>query len=65
MLAQVAVRGVIEARAHIFGNVLNPAGQRFSHKILRRKFIDEKVVSWSPNDIQKEDPIVVAHNEHE
>ncbi|KAK1426519.1 hypothetical protein QVD17_15193 [Tagetes erecta] len=32
MLAQVAVRGVTKARTHIFGNVLNPAGQRSAQK---------------------------------
>lgn len=65
MLAQAAVRGVTEARAKIFGHVLNPTGQRSAHKIFRKKFIGEKVVSWYPNDIQKEDPVVVARKEQE
>ncbi|KAI3829453.1 hypothetical protein L1987_03577 [Smallanthus sonchifolius] len=65
MLAQAAVRGVTEARAKIFGHVLNPTGQRSAHKILRKKFIGEKVASWYPNDIEKEDPMVVARKEQE
>ncbi|XP_024975412.1 28S ribosomal protein S33, mitochondrial-like [Cynara cardunculus var. scolymus] len=65
MLAQAAVRGVTEARAAIFGHVLNPTGQRSAHKILRKKFIGEKVASWYPNDIQKEDPLVVARKEQD
>ncbi|KVH95779.1 hypothetical protein Ccrd_002163 [Cynara cardunculus var. scolymus] len=65
MLAQAAVRGVTEARAKIFGHVLNPTGQRSAHKILRKKFIGEKVASWYPKDIEKEDPLVVARKEQE
>ncbi|KAK9059986.1 hypothetical protein SSX86_020690 [Deinandra increscens subsp. villosa] len=65
MLTQAAVIGVSEARARIFGHVLNPTGQRSAHKILRKKFIGEKVASWYPNDIQKEDPSVVARKEQE
>nr|KAJ0204489.1 hypothetical protein LSAT_V11C500283090 [Lactuca sativa] len=65
MLADAAIRGVNEARAKIFGHVLNTTGQRSAHKILRKKFIGEKVASWYPNDIQKEDPMVVARKEQE
>uniref|UniRef100_A0A251VMD4 Small ribosomal subunit protein mS33 n=2 Tax=Helianthus annuus TaxID=4232 RepID=A0A251VMD4_HELAN len=65
LLAQAAVRGVAEARAHVFGHVLNPTGQRSAHKILRKKFIGEKVASWYPDDIQKEDPMVVQRKEQE
>nr|XP_043608941.1 uncharacterized protein LOC122580854 [Erigeron canadensis]XP_043608942.1 uncharacterized protein LOC122580854 [Erigeron canadensis] len=65
MLAQAAVKGVTEARAMIFGHVLNPTGQRSAHKILRKKFVGEKVVSWYQQDILKEDPAVVARKESE
>ncbi|KAM0009042.1 putative ribosomal protein S27/S33 [Helianthus debilis subsp. tardiflorus] len=65
LLVQAAVRGVTEARARIFGHVLNPTGQRSAHKILRKKLIGEKVASWYPDDIQKEDPMVVARKEQE
>ncbi|XP_071721157.1 small ribosomal subunit protein mS33 [Rutidosis leptorrhynchoides] len=65
MLAQAAIRGVTEARAKIFGHVLNPTGQRSAHKILRKKFIGEKVVSWYPDDVQKEDPLIVQRREQE
>ncbi|KAI7724980.1 hypothetical protein M8C21_009123 [Ambrosia artemisiifolia] len=65
LLAQATFRGVTEARAHIFGHVLNPTGQRSAHKILRKNFIGEKVASWYPDDVLKEDPMVVARKEQE
>ncbi|KAK6911250.1 Ribosomal protein S27/S33, mitochondrial [Dillenia turbinata] len=43
LLAAAAIRGVTEARARIFGHVLNPTGQRSPHKILRKKLIGQKV----------------------
>ncbi|XP_076943675.1 small ribosomal subunit protein mS33-like [Bidens hawaiensis] len=65
MLAQAAVRGVTEVRAHIFGHIINPTGQRSAHKILRKKFIGEKVASWYPDDVLKEDPAIVQRKEQE
>ncbi|KAL6516227.1 hypothetical protein OROGR_019532 [Orobanche gracilis] len=65
VLAQVAVKGVNEARARIFGHVLNPTGQRSSHKILRKKLIGDKVAAWYPYDINKDDPLVMARKEQE
>ncbi|GKA02444.1 28S ribosomal protein S33, mitochondrial [Tanacetum coccineum] len=65
MVAEAAVRGVVEARAKIFGHVLNPTGQKTGHKILRQPFIGEKVVAWYPPDIRKEDPTIVAREEKE
>ncbi|KAJ8630937.1 hypothetical protein MRB53_024260 [Persea americana] len=65
LLASAAVKGVTEARARIFGHVLNPTGQRSPHKILRKKLIGEKVAQWYPYDIKKDDPLVMARQEHE
>ncbi|XP_076882775.1 small ribosomal subunit protein mS33-like [Bidens hawaiensis] len=65
MLAQAAVRGVTEARANIFGHIINPTGQRSAHKILRKKFIGEKIASWYPDDVLKEDPAIVQRKEQE
>ncbi|KAL5978775.1 hypothetical protein ACLOJK_029892 [Asimina triloba] len=65
MLAQAAIRGVTEARAKIFGHVLNPTGQRSAHKVLRKKLIGEKVAGWYPHDIKKDDPLVMAREEQE
>ncbi|KAL6505295.1 hypothetical protein OROGR_025112 [Orobanche gracilis] len=65
VLAEVAVKGVNEARARIFGHVLNPTGQRSSHKILRKKLIGDKVAAWYPYDINKDDPLVMARKEQE
>ncbi|KAA8550405.1 hypothetical protein F0562_002089 [Nyssa sinensis] len=65
MLAEAAIRGVTEARARIFGHVLNPTGKRSPHKILRKKLIGEKVASWYPYDIKKDDPVVMARQEQE
>ncbi|KAK4268610.1 hypothetical protein QN277_025234 [Acacia crassicarpa] len=60
-----AVQGVTEARARIFGHVLNPTGKRSTHKLLRKKLIGEKVVQWYPYDIQRDDPLVMAQQEQE
>ncbi|XP_043701705.1 28S ribosomal protein S33, mitochondrial-like [Telopea speciosissima] len=65
MLAAAAIRGVTEARARIFGHVLNPTGQRSPHKVLRKKLIGEKVAQWYPHDIKKDDPLVMARQEQE
>lgn len=48
VLAQAALRGVTEARAKIFGHILNPTGQRSPHKELRKKLIGDKVAAWYP-----------------
>uniref|UniRef100_A0A5B7A9N6 Small ribosomal subunit protein mS33 n=2 Tax=Davidia involucrata TaxID=16924 RepID=A0A5B7A9N6_DAVIN len=65
ILAEAAIRGVTEARARIFGHVLNPTGQRSAHKVLRKKLIGEKVAQWYPYDIKKDDPLVMARQEQE
>lgn len=65
LLKAAAIRGVTEARAAIFGHVLNPTGQRSPHKILRKKLIGEKVAAWYPYDIKHDDPLVMANQEQE
>ncbi|XP_062119658.1 uncharacterized protein LOC133834172 [Humulus lupulus] len=65
ILATVVTVGVTEARARIFGHVINPTGQRSSHKILRKKLIGEKVSQWYPHDITKDDPLIMARKEQE
>ena len=64
-LAEVAIRGVTEARARIFGHFLNPTGQRSANKILRKKLIGDKVAGWYPYDINRDDPRVMAQKEQE
>ncbi|KAL1546653.1 hypothetical protein AAHA92_23221 [Salvia divinorum] len=64
-LAEVALRGVTEARARIFGHFLNPSGQRSANKILRKKLIGDKVAGWYPYDINRDDPRVMAQKEQE
>eukprot|EP00262_Sarcandra_glabra_P021749 TRINITY_DN931_c0_g1_i4.p2 TRINITY_DN931_c0_g1~~TRINITY_DN931_c0_g1_i4.p2 ORF type:complete len:100 (+),score=8.68 TRINITY_DN931_c0_g1_i4:134-433(+) len=65
LMAVAAIRGVTEARALIFGHVLNPTGQRSPHKILRKKLIGEKVAQWYPQDIKKDDPVIMRREEKE
>ncbi|XP_057465964.1 uncharacterized protein LOC130755561 isoform X2 [Actinidia eriantha] len=65
LLAEAAIGGVTEARAKIFGHVLNPTGQISPHKILRKKLIGDKVIQWYPYDIKKDDPLVMAQQEQE
>ncbi|GAB4840866.1 hypothetical protein Ancab_021626 [Ancistrocladus abbreviatus] len=65
LVAAAVVRGVAEARARIFGHVLNPTGQRSPHKVLRKKLIGEKVAQWYPYDIKRDDPLVMARLEQE
>ncbi|GFP89578.1 hypothetical protein PHJA_001101500 [Phtheirospermum japonicum] len=65
VLAEAAMKGVTEARARIFGHVLNPTGQRSAHKLLRKKLIRDKVAAWYPYDINKDDPLVMARKEQE
>jgi len=65
LVAEVAIKGVSEARARIFGHVLNPTGERSPHKILRKKLIGEKVAQWYPYDINKDDPLLMARKEEE
>ncbi|CAL9169059.1 unnamed protein product [Musa hybrid cultivar] len=52
-----------QARARIFGHVLNPLGKRSPHKILRKKPIGDKVAQWYPYDIKNDDPLVLAREE--
>ncbi|XP_026438822.1 28S ribosomal protein S33, mitochondrial-like [Papaver somniferum] len=63
LLAEAALKGVSEARARIFGHVLNPTGQPSGIKILRKKLIGEKVAAWYPYDIKRDDPLVMAREE--
>lgn len=65
LMAAAVTRGVTEARARIFGHILNPTAQRSPHKLLRKKLIGEKVAQWYPYDIKKDDPLVMARQEHE
>ncbi|XP_021680062.1 uncharacterized protein LOC110664621 isoform X1 [Hevea brasiliensis] len=65
ILAAAVTQGVAEARARIFGHVLNPAGHRSPHKILRKKLIGEKVAQWYPHDIKRDDPLIMARQEQE
>ena len=46
LLAEVAIDGVTEASARIFGHVLNSTGQRSPHKILQKKLIGDKVGTY-------------------
>ncbi|XP_057961043.1 uncharacterized protein LOC131153039 [Malania oleifera] len=65
LVAAAVSKGVTEARARIFGHVLNPTGQRSPHKLLRKKLFGEKVAQWYPHDINKDDPLVMARQEKE
>ncbi|KAM1004220.1 hypothetical protein ACFX13_004496 [Malus domestica] len=65
MLVAAVSTGVTEARARIFGHILNPTGQRSAHKILRKKLIGEKVAQWYPYDIKKDDRRIMAMEEQE
>ena len=63
LLSAAVTQGVAEARARIFGHVLNPSGERSPHKILRKKLIGEKIAQWYPHDIKKDDPLIMARGE--
>ncbi|EXB40720.1 hypothetical protein L484_007303 [Morus notabilis] len=65
ILAVAISKGVTEARANIFGHVLNPTGQRTSHKILRKRLIGEKVAQWYPDNYMSEHPHILARKEQE
>lgn len=65
ILAAATISGVTEARARIFGHVINPTGQKSPQKILRKKLIGEKVAQWYPHDIRHDDPLVMAQKEQE
>ncbi|KAL9443872.1 hypothetical protein AB3S75_017114 [Citrus x aurantiifolia] len=65
IVAIVATTRLTEARAKIFGHVLNPTGQKSPHKILWEKLISDKVAGWYPYDIKKDDPLVMARQEQE
>jgi len=64
-LAAAVVSGVTEARARIFGHVLNPTAQRSAHKVLRKKLFGDKVAQWYPYDIKHDDPLIMAAQEQE
>ncbi|XP_064983400.1 uncharacterized protein LOC135623881 [Musa acuminata AAA Group] len=65
LLTAAALQGVAlaQARARIFGHVLNPLGKRSPRKILRKKLIGDKVAQWYPYDIKNDDPLVLAREE--
>ncbi|KAF7112942.1 hypothetical protein RHSIM_Rhsim13G0134700 [Rhododendron simsii] len=66
LMVEVTTKGVAEARARMFGHVLNPTGERSPHKFLHKKLIgDQKVAQWYPYDINKDDPLVMARKEQE
>ncbi|KAL8160237.1 hypothetical protein V2J09_001774 [Rumex salicifolius] len=65
VVAAAVTRGVTEARARIFGHLLNPTAQRSAHKLLRKKLIGEKVAAWYPYDIKNDDPLLMAEQEQE
>ncbi|XP_047334887.1 uncharacterized protein LOC124938490 [Impatiens glandulifera] len=65
VLAEAAIKGVTEARAKIFGHVLNPTGQVSPHKILRKKLFGEKIAQWYPHDIRTDDPLYMAQQQQE
>ncbi|KAL5725517.1 hypothetical protein ACHQM5_008654 [Ranunculus cassubicifolius] len=65
LLVAATISGVTEARARIFGHILNPTGQRSAHKLLRKKLIGEKVAAWYPHDIMKDDPLIQARQQQE
>lgn len=63
VLIDVAKQGVTEARARIFGHVLNPTGKPSAHKLLRKKLIGHKLISWYPEDTMRDNPKFVARME--
>ncbi|CAM8983385.1 unnamed protein product [Rhodiola kirilowii] len=65
LLTTAACAGLTEARARIFGHVLNPTGQRSPHKILRKKLFGEKIAAWYPYDPKYDDPAVIKREESE
>ncbi|KAJ8760673.1 hypothetical protein K2173_017660 [Erythroxylum novogranatense] len=65
IVVAAVTQGVAEARARIFGHVLNPTGKKSAHKILRKKIIGDKVAQWYPHDIRKDDPLVMARLQQE
>ncbi|CAI7779020.1 unnamed protein product, partial [Closterium sp. NIES-54] len=60
--AMAHLRGVAEASARIFGNVIGN-GLRSGHKVLSQKLIGDKVVAWYPEPVQKMDPLYVDPTE--
>ncbi|XP_021730629.1 uncharacterized protein LOC110697567 [Chenopodium quinoa] len=65
VVASAVVKGVAEARAHIFGHVLNLTAQRSAHKVLRKKLIGDKVTEWYPYDVKHDDPLIMARQQQE
>ena len=56
------LKGVVEASARIFGNVIGN-GLRSGHKILRAKLIGEKLTSYYPTLLHVDDPMYEDPNE--
>lgn len=50
------LKGVAEATARIFGNVIGN-GLRSGHKVLRAKLVGDKIASWYPKPVEKLDPL--------
>ncbi|XP_010529311.1 PREDICTED: 28S ribosomal protein S33, mitochondrial [Tarenaya hassleriana] len=65
MISAAVTQGVTEARARIFGHMLNPTGERSPHKLLRKKLIGKKVAEWYPYDIKQDFPEIMAKQEQE
>ena len=65
ILASAITRGVTEARARIFGHVLNPTAQRTSHKILRKKLVGQQLSQWYPHDVVGDDPEMASRKEYQ
>ena len=65
LLTAAVTAGVAEARAAVFGHALNPSGKRAATKLLRKKFIGERVAQWYPYDVKILDDKVMAREEKE
>ncbi|KAE8799859.1 hypothetical protein D1007_24738 [Hordeum vulgare] len=65
LLTAAVTAGAAEARAAVFGHVVNPSGKRAATKLLRKKLIGEHVAQWYPDDIKRDDPVVMAREEKE
>lgn len=65
LLTAAVTAGATEARAAVFGHAVNPLGKRAATKLLRKKLIGEHVAQWYPDDIKRDDPVVMAREEKE
>lgn len=65
VLIAATIREVDEARARILGHILNPTGQRSTHKVLQKKLIGENVSQRYPHEFKHNDPLFLARQEQE